>query len=79
MIAFAQTIVSSCQDPKGINRSCPDGACHYHEPGPVQILWDSCLDDKYSAYVEVTLGFWLVLPHGANPFLLLPDTLGMYF
>lgn len=40
MAAFAQMIVSLCQDPKGIHRSCPYGACHYHQSGPVQTLWD---------------------------------------
>lgn len=41
MTAFAQIAVSLYQDPKGIHRSCPGGACHYHhQPGPVQTQWD---------------------------------------
>lgn len=41
MTAFDQTILSLCQDPKGIHKSCPDGACRYHQSGPDQALWDS--------------------------------------
>lgn len=78
MTAFVQMVASLYQDPKGIPRSCPDGACQL-SPGCVQTLWDSILLESTLPMWRLILSSCLALPQGVTSVLQLPEISGMYF